>query len=197
MSTDILPVVGPVTHLTPPASGRWSVAEYAQLPDDGPRYELMHGELRMAPAPNIGHQSTSGLIFYHLLTQVQLTGKGRVFAAPLDVELSVETLVQPDLVVVLNDGAASITERRIVGPPDLVVEVASPSTASYDRREKRDAYAAAGVREYWIVDPASRTVELLTLEGAAYHAAHVYRGQAVLPSTVIAPWDVATDRLFG
>ncbi len=152
MNTDILPVAGPATHLTPPSGGRWLVADYERLPNDGPRYELMHGELRMTPAPNIGHQTASGLIFYHLLTQVQLTGNGRVFSAPIDVELSFDTLVQPDLVVILNGGAAMITEQRTVGPPDLVVEVASPSTASYDRREKRDVYATAGAREYlWVI----------------------------------------------
>ncbi|MEI6776813.1 MAG: Uma2 family endonuclease [Chloroflexales bacterium] len=117
-------------------------------------------------------------------------GHGRVFTAPIDVELSFDTLVQPDLVVVLNSGVSMITEQRIV-------EVASPSTASYDRREKRDAYAATGVREYWIADPASRTTELLTLDGSAYRSAHVYRGQAVLPSTVIVGGDVATERLLG
>ncbi|MEI6179914.1 MAG: Uma2 family endonuclease [Chloroflexales bacterium] len=197
MSADILPVVGPVAHLASPSGGHWTVADYAQLPDDGPRYELLHGDLRMAPAPNIGHQTSSGLIFYHLFTQVQLTGRGRVLTAPLDVELNFNTLVQPDLVVILQGSAAIITEQRIVGAPDLVVEIVSPSTASYDRREKRDAYAAAGVREYWLADPASRTVELLTLDGAVYRSEHVYRGQAIMPSTIIPDWNVATERLFG
>jgi len=100
-------------------------------------------------------------------------------------------------VVILNGGAATITTQRIVGPPDLVVEVVSPGTASYDRREKRDLYAAAGIREYWIADPGHRAVELLTLVGGAYRAEHVYRGQAVIPSQVIPGWNVATDLLFG
>jgi hypothetical protein len=53
------------------------------------------------------------------------------------------------------------------------------------------------VREYWIADPASRSVELLTLDGSGYRSEHVYRGLAVIPSTVIADWDVATERLCG
>ncbi len=77
-----------------------------------------------------------------------------------------------------------------------MVEVVSPGTASYDRREKRDLYAAAGVREYWIADPGHRVVELLTLAGALYRAEHVYRGQAVIPSTIIPNCNVPTERLF-
>ncbi len=197
MSADILPVVGPVAQLASPSGGHWTVADYAQLPDDGPRYELLHGDLRMAPAPNIGHQTTVVRIIHYFFSYIEAQGHGRVFTAPIDVELNSNTLVQPDLVVILQGSAAIITEQRIVGPPDLVVEVVSPSTASYDRREKRDAYAAAGVREYWLADPASRTVELLTLDGAVYRSEHVYRGQAVMPSTVIPDWNVATERLFG
>lgn len=197
MSIDILPVAGPPANLAPPAGGRWTVAEYEQLPADGLRYEVVKGDLRMTPAPGTGHQTIAVRMVYFFYARIEATGLGRVFTAPIDVELGFDTIVQPDLVVLLRDGAAQITERRIVGPPDLIVEIASPSTASYDRREKRDAYAAAGVREYWIADPASRTVELLTLAGDRYRAEHVYRGQAAIPSTVIAGWDVATDQLFG
>lgn len=197
MTTDILPVTGPPPHLAPPPGGRWTIADYENLPDDGQRYELLDGELRMTPAPSIIHQSVSGLITYYLLQVVQLAGHGRVFAAPVDVELGPATIVQPDIVVVLSGGTAVITEQRIVGPPDLIIEITSPGTASYDRREKRDTYAAAGVCEYWIVDPGSRTVELLVLDGTQYRSAHVYRGNVALPSTVIAGWSVATDQLFG
>jgi len=197
MSTDILPIAGPATHLPPPPGGRWTVADYERLPDDGQRYELINGDLRMAPAPTPDHQNASGLIFYYLMQHIQLAGHGRVFSAPIDVELGPNTVVQPDLIVILRGGAATITTQRIVGPPDLVVEVVSPGTASYDRREKRDLYAAAGVREYWIADPGYRVVELLTLAGSLYRAEHVYRGQALIPSTVIPAWNVPTERLFG
>lgn len=197
MTVDILPVAGLVSHLPPPPGGRWTVADYERLPDDGQRYELIDGDLRMAPAPNPDHQHVAGLIFYYLMQHVQMAGHGRVFSAPIDVELSPVTIVQPDAVVLLHGGAAAITAQRIVGPPDLVVEVVSPGTASYDRREKRDLYAAAGVREYWIADPGHRAVELLTLDGAVYRAEHVYRGQAVIPSLVVPGWSVATDLLFG
>jgi Uma2 family endonuclease len=151
----------------------------------------------MTPAPNLAHQSVRGLMSYHLLQIVQLSGLGRVFAAPVDVELGPATIVQPDIVVVLHGGAAMLSEQRIIGSPDLIIEITSPSTASYDRREKRDLYASVGVREYWIADPASRSVELLSLDGTRYRAEHVYRGHAVLPSVVVSGWNVATGALFG
>ncbi|PDW01905.1 Uma2 family endonuclease [Candidatus Viridilinea mediisalina] len=195
--SDTLPVAGLATHLPVPDSGQWTLADYEALPNDGQRYELLDGVLRLTPAPTPDHQATSLLIAYYLLQHIQLPGRGRVFTAPIDVELGPHTLVQPDIVVILATSAASISPRRIVGPPDLVIEITSPSTASYDRREKRDLYAAAGVREYWIVDAGTRTIELLCLEERHYRAEYVYTGQAIVPSRVVQGWSVATATLFG
>ena len=140
MTVDILPVAGPVAHLPPPPGGRWTVADYERLPEDGQRYELIDGELRIAPAPNPEHQTASGLIFYHLMQCVQLARHGRVFMAPLDVELSPVTIVQPDIVVILNGGAATITTQRIVGPPG--------------RRPVRERHETCGHIERLTRDPA-------------------------------------------
>ncbi|RRR78415.1 MAG: Uma2 family endonuclease [Candidatus Viridilinea halotolerans] len=174
----------------------WTLADYEALPADGQRYELLDGVLRVTPAPSPDHQSANGWLAFYLIQHIQVPGKGRVFSAPIDVELGPKSIVQPDLVVLLRDSAATVTARRIVGPPDLVVEITSPSTASYDRREKRDLYAAVGVREYWLVDPGTRSVELLCLEHGSYHAEYVYTGQAIVPSRVIVGWNVTTAALF-
>ncbi|WP_322487366.1 Uma2 family endonuclease [Chloroflexus sp.] len=120
-----------------------------------------------------------------------------MFTAPIDVELDATTVIQPDVVVMLHGGKAQITGQRIIGLPDLIVEVVSPGTASYDQREKRDHYAAAGVREDWIADPGHRVVELLSLEGSDYRAEHVYRGKAIIPSIVLPEWQTPTELLFG
>ncbi len=190
-------ITSPASQLAPPHSGRWTVADYERLPDDGPRVEIIEGAINMAPAPVLHHQSSSNLIAYYLTRVVQLAGLGYVFSAPTDVELGFETIVQPDILVVLSGGAAALTARRVVGPPDLIVEIVSPSTAGYDRREKQDAYAAAGVREYWIADPASRTVELLLPEAGALRGVAVFSGETPVASTVVPRWDVPTDALFG
>jgi Uma2 family endonuclease len=187
MSTlDILPVVMPVEYTPGPLPGRWTYADYAALPTDGLRYEVVEGVLFMAPAPGTAHQGCSALLLTYLVTHVEFAGLGRVFAAPIDVELAPGTVVQPDLLVIRTANLGIIAPSRIIGAPDLIVEIASPSTAGYDRREKQDAYAAAGVAEYWIVDPSAQTIELLILTDAAYRSQGVFRGQATLPSQVAA-----------
>jgi Uma2 family endonuclease len=192
---DVLPVVTVAVPIVGPPQGRWTYADYAALPDDGNRYEIIAGVLYMTPAPGTGHQSISARVVTFLVTHVEFAGLGRVFAAPVDVELTPDTVVQPDIVVVLSASLHRITPSRIIGAPDLVVEILSPGTAGYDRREKQDAYARAGVGEYWIVDPGAQTVELLTLDQGRYRSHGVFRGQARLPSSAVT-LPVPVERFF-
>jgi Uma2 family endonuclease len=192
---DVLPVVTAAAPLVGPPQGRWTYADYAALPDDGNRYEIIAGVLYTTPAPGAGHQSVSARLVTFLVTHVEFAGLGRVFAAPVDVELAPDTVVQPDIVVILSANLDRITPSRIIGAPDLVVEILSPGTAGYDRREKQDAYARAGVGEYWIVDPGAQTVELLTLDQGGYRSHGVFRGQARLPSSVVT-LPVPIERFF-
>jgi Uma2 family endonuclease len=192
---DVLPVVTAAAPLVGPPQGRWTYADYAALPDDGNRYEIIAGVLYMTPAPGTGHQSVSARLVTFLVTHVEFAGLGRVFAAPVDVELAPDTVVQPDIVVILSANLDRITPSRIIGAPDLVVEILSPGTAGYDRREKQDAYARAGVGEYWIVDPGAQTVELLTLDQGRYRSHGVFRGQARLPSSAVT-LPVPVERFF-
>jgi Uma2 family endonuclease len=99
-------------------------------------------------------------------------------------------------VVILNANLGIITLTRIIGVPDLVVEVASPGTATYDRRTKLDAYARAGVPEYWLADPHARTIEVLRLEGATYAHVGVFEGAATLPSAVLPDLPVRVEQFF-
>ena len=192
---DVLPVVTAAAPLVGPPQGRWTYADYAALPDDGNRYEIIAGVLYMTPAPGTGHQSVSARLVTFLVTHVEFAGLGRVFAAPVDVELAPDTVVQPDIVVVLSANLDRITPSRIIGAPDLVVEILSPGTAGYDRREKQDAYARSGVGEYWVVDPGAQTVELLTLDQGGYRSHGVFRGQARLPSSAVT-LPVPVERFF-
>ncbi len=195
--TDTLPTVTPASHVPGPPQGRWTYADYARLPDDGQRYEVLDGVLYMTPAPGTEHQGVSARLVTFLMLHVELQGQGRVFAAPTDVELAPGFVVQPDVLVISAARLHLITPSRISGPPDLVVEVTSPGTAGYDRREKQDAYARAGAPEYWIVDPHAQTVEVLVLEEGSYRSQGVFRGQARLPSRVIASFPVPVEQFFG
>lgn len=150
----------------------------------------------MTPAPSGAHQDTVGEIYTYLRTHVKLTGLGLVRMAPFDVELTPAVVVQPDVLVVLNTNLDIVLDSRIIGAPDLVVEVASPGTATHDRREKYDAYANAGVPEYWIADPIAHTVEVFLLESGKYYSQGVFRGKAILPSKVLPGFDVCVEMFF-
>ncbi len=179
-----------------PGQGNWTYDDYASIPDDGKRYEVVNGVLFMPPAPNIGHQETVGEIFAYLRDHLKQSKLGKVYIAPVDVELHPKTVVQPDVLVILTAHLERISASRVIGAPDLVVEVASPGTTGFDRRQKQDAYALAGVPEYWIVDPASHTVELLILENGAYHSLGIFQGQHTLPSTVVPDFPVSVEQFF-
>jgi Uma2 family endonuclease len=179
-----------------PEQGNWTYEDYAAMPDDGKRYQIVDGVLFMSPSPNIGHQETVGEIFAYLRDHVKQAKLGKVYIAPLDVELSPKTVVQPDVLVILIAHLERISNKRVIGAPDLVVEVASPGTTGFDRRQKQDAYAHAGVPEYWIVDPTSHTVELLVLEDVTYRSLGIFEGQQTLPSTVIPDFSVPVEQFF-
>jgi Uma2 family endonuclease len=189
-------MVMPADHMPGPGQGHWTYKDYAALPDDGHRYEIVDGVLYMAPSPNKEHQNAAFEIASYLRTHIKLTGLGQVYIAPFDVELNHRTVVQPDVIVVLTPHLDIITESRIIGAPDLVVEVSSPGTVGHDRTNKQSAYARAGVPEYWIADPWSRTVEVLTLGAGAYRSLGVFEGKAVLPSQVVPDFLVHVEQFF-
>lgn len=142
--------------------------DYAALPDDGRRYELHDGELSVTPAPSTRHQRTAARLYEVLHHHVERLGLGEVLFAPLDVILSDLTVVQPDLVYIDTGRSSLVSERGIEGPPALVVEILSLSTATLDRVTKPRLYARHRVPFLWLVDPDRRTVEAFALGEAGY-----------------------------
>jgi Uma2 family endonuclease len=186
MTTDRPTVVIPADWVLGPKQGDWTYSHYVALPDDGQRYEVVDGVLYLIePAQTPRHQQVLGHIAYLLFTYVEDAKLGQVFIGPVDVELVAETVVQPDVLVLLNEGPYTLTPSHILGRPDLVVEVASPATVGYDWRIKYNAYARAGVPEYWIVDPYARTVEILILAGESYQSRGVFSGSQALNSVIV------------
>ena len=148
---------------------RFSYAQYLTW-DDGKRWELIDGLVfDIAPGPGIEHQDI--LLSLGTLFKIFLKGKPcRPFIAPFDLILpdrpddpdsAIFDVVQPDLMVVCDP--KKITPRGIRGAPDLVVEILSPSSSARDLREKFDLYQHAGVREYWVISPHDRFVQVFTL----------------------------------
>ncbi|HVB11329.1 MAG TPA: Uma2 family endonuclease [Bacillota bacterium] len=135
--------------------------EYALMPE-GPRYEVLGGDLVGLPAPSTAHQEVIGALHLALRTWANGSRAGQVFISPIDVRLSDTDVVQPDLLFVAAARRAIIEAPYVRAAPDLVIEVLSLSTAERDRVVKRAIYERHGVREYWIVDPDARSVDILT-----------------------------------
>ena len=105
-----------------------------------------------------------------------------MYQAPTDVELSPGDVIQSDVFVVLNPHFDRVTPSRLIGAPDLVVEVASPSTARHDLSEKLSAYARAEVPEYWVINPDAQTIEVLVWDSWVYRSLGLFSGHIMLPS---------------
>jgi Uma2 family endonuclease len=194
--SDKLPMVTLANDVPGPGQGSWTYNDYAALPNEGKRYEIVNGVLYMSPSPGWTHQEIVFEIASYLRDHLRKSGSGGVFIAPLDVELAPKDVFQPDVVVLLKANRDKLKEGHIVGAPDLVVEVVSPGSETHDRYRKLAAYARARIPEYWIVDPDSRTVEILTCEGGEYQSQGVYRGKAQLPSQIVPGLAVQVEQFF-
>jgi Uma2 family endonuclease len=131
------------------------------LPDDGNRYETVHGELLVTPSPRPLHQVVLERIRGALWKYLEMHPAGLLLSAPADISWGPDILVQPDLFVVDREEARTLDWTRMQTLL-LAVEVLSPSTARYDRFTKRRLYQEVGVAQYWIVDSDARTVEVWT-----------------------------------
>jgi Uma2 family endonuclease len=157
--------------------------EYAELPDDGNRYELVDGQLElMSPSPARTHQIISRRLL--LLLSQDCESDYEIVAAPVDVVLSDVEVRQPDLVMIHLSRLSIYKERgSIVEPPDLVIEILSPNSLKRDKIAKHQAYARFGVPEYWILNPADETLEQHLLgPDRTYELVDVYTGDESIHS---------------
>lgn len=141
--------------------------DLAEMPDDGKRYELLEGEIVVSPAPVRNHQWAVFQMGQYL-GKAQDAGLGEVYVAPFEVYFDEHNAAQPDVLFVRRERLHIITEARVEGAPDLVVEVLSPSTRRRDLRVKMQIYARFGVPYYWLVDAGDRTVQPYELTGGHY-----------------------------
>ncbi len=146
--------------------------DYVHFPEDGKRHELIDGEHFVTPAPTRTHQTIVMNLGGHLWQYLRQHPLGSVFNVSLDVILSEHDVVQPDLLYSSREREATFEPSRWVkGAPNLVVEVASPSTRRRDETLKRHLYERYGVDEYWLVDPEAETILVLRLAGDTYREA--------------------------
>ena len=181
-----------------PAQGHWTYEDYKRLPEDGRRYEIIEGVLYTAAAPNFDHQYTVGEIFAALRAHIREHRLGIVISAPFEVRLpGVARVVQPDVLFITSKRTPRRGAVRFTGAPALIVEVLSRSTARTDKVVKFTAYERAGVREYWLVDPRTRSVEVYSLsEKGAYEMSGQYTPGETVTSTVLSDLALPVDDLF-
>ncbi len=180
---------------------RVTYEDYLNLPDDGNRYEIIEGVLYVANAPNSDHQWCVSELHRQISNFVMENGLGRVLPAPFEVHLSENTRpVQPDILCVTKERWPKERVAFFDGPPDLVVEVISPSSVRLDRVIKFAAYEEHGVREYWIVNPATQIIEVYTLSqmssGSEYALLGEFRGEEKTRSVVLEGLGVIASSIF-
>jgi Uma2 family endonuclease len=172
-------------------------ADYLRLPDDGLRHEIIDGEHYVTPAPTVRHQEISGRLFYQIQQYLERQPIGKLFYAPLDALLSEFDIVVPDLVYISNERSSFLTAKNLQGPPDLVIEILSPSTKHRDLGIKRDLYGRVGIQEYWLVDQMQEVVDVCRSESGLTFAAPVkYAKNAILKSPLFPGLELSLGRVF-
>lgn len=179
-----------------PPQSQWTYEAYRRLPDDGWIYEVIEGELHMSPPPIPIHQENSGNLFAAFHAYAKKHDAGKVYDALIEVILAEwATPVQPDIVFITKARLHIVKPSRIEGAPDIVVEILSPSNWLADRREKFKVYAKAGVREYWIVNPSARTIEIFAGRFGAYELLGKYGVGEIARSEVLPGFEVKVEEV--
>ena len=176
------------TTAPPAGTTGLTYADLLELPEPteagGERYELLDGELLVTPSPRTRHQDALVRISAALLAWSR-SSRGRILAAPMDVWFDDRTILQPDVLAVTADHLDRLEERRVVGPPDLAVEISSPSTRRTDLVRKRRVYEREGVPEFWFVDLDADQVQVHTMTDGGYGPPTVVLADGHVTSTAL------------
>jgi Uma2 family endonuclease len=167
---------------------KFTYKEYCSWPDDE-RWELIDGvAYDMSPAPSSKHQRISRILSTKI-DNFLLDKKCELFIAPFDVllpifpiedENKINTVVQPDISVICD--STKIVERGCLGAPDLIIEILSPSTSKKDLNEKFQLYENFGIKEYWVVDPGNKFIQVFHLQSEGKNSEKYDEGTLVPPA---------------
>ncbi|MCA0455134.1 MAG: Uma2 family endonuclease [Chloroflexi bacterium] len=175
-------------------TARMTADEYFALPESLNPTELLDGELIVSPAPVPKHQRSSRNI--EMLIE-ELKPNGEVFHAPIDLYLDKANIPQPDIVWIAANSRCVVGEKYLQGPPELIVEIFSPSTETKDRKGKFNLYQHYAVPEYWMVDPELEFIEVYSYENGAYKRLGLFEPGETFVSPVLGGKTVDVSRAFG
>jgi len=169
---------------------------FFQIPEGPPYYQLIEGIIVMSPSPSFNHQRILLRLSQWIQNYLDENPIGVAVFSPCDVRLDENTVYLPDLFFVRKENPRVAIDRTVTGPPDLVVEILSPSNFREDRIAKRAAYARAGVEEMWIVDPEARQIELHPLAQGLNSSPKIVREPEPFISGLFPGLQIDTVRLF-
>lgn len=174
---------------------RMTAAEFKLLPESSLPTELINGELIVSASPKDDHQQVSGEL-YSVIKSIMAGGTLRF--APMDLYLDDANVPQPDLFWVAPESRCKLGEDGYwYGPPELIVEIFSPSSIKRDKIDKFNLYERHGVLEYWIVDPMAKYLEVWQLVNGKYALYGVFGAEHTFVSTVLGEKPIQVRLIFG
>ena len=162
---------------------------------EGVPYQLIGGELIIRPTPTPYHQRISRRIEFLLIQYVEGNNLGEVFDSPIDVYFEQTETYQPDVIFISKERLDIIKETRLEGAPDLVIEILSPGTAYYDLRKKFKIYEKYRVKEYWIIDPEEKNIEVYVNKGNRFYLIQNVKS-GIAKSEVLKGFQIEIEKIF-
>ncbi|MDL1956170.1 MAG: Uma2 family endonuclease [Candidatus Desulfofervidus auxilii] len=178
-----------------PKKKKYTYEDYAKLPEGAP-YQLINGELIITPAPTPYHQYISGNIYSILKEFVEKNNLGQVYYSPIDVYFEETETYQPDIIFISKERLNIIKETKIEGAPNLIIEILSPATAYYDLRKKFKVYEKHGVKEYWIVDPEEKSIEIYINEKQKFILVETKNKTGTIKSQLLKNFEIELEKIF-
>lgn len=176
----------------------WEEFRNMELDDNDPYiYELFNGIIMKRAAPSLIHQNANDNLLADIKIFLRQNPVGRVYSAPVDVEFDKFNAFQPDLAFVTNERSFLFEDGDYIkGAPDLIVEIISPGNVRRDRVEKKEICQQFAVREYWLIDPLSQTIEIYVMRDNAYQLHDFLEQTGKATSTVLTGFELEISTLF-
>lgn len=181
--------------ITIPKKEKYTYEDYAKLPEGAP-YQLIGEELIITPAPMPYHQIVWRKIVSLLTQYVEKNNLGEILYSPIDVYFTEEDVFQPDIIFISKERLNIIGETKIEGAPDLIIEILSPSTAYYDLGRKYEIYEKSGVKEYWIVHPERKSIEIYQNESGQFKLVQTAKETGTINSPFLKGLELNLEKIF-